>query len=80
MIPPLGSLRPFSGHSGELRELPSCRYVTDGRRLFRVVSRLPSRGRGGLAELEDCLTLRVACYTERELATMRLRAVTAGGG
>jgi hypothetical protein len=52
-------------------------YLTDGRRLFRVVSPLiPGAGRIE-ASLEDCLTLEVTAYAPEELHTMGLRTVRA---
>ena len=52
-------------------------YLTDGRRLFRVVSPLvPGAGRVE-ASLEDCLTLEVTSFAAGELHTMGLRIVRA---
>lgn len=50
-------------------------YVTDGLRLFRVVS--PLRWSDGYvtADMEDCMTLDVRAYTPTELWSMRLRVV-----
>jgi hypothetical protein len=54
-------------------------YVTDGSRLFRVMSRLdPPSGVFG-AVLEDCLTLDWRVYDSRELWHMALRPVGSGG-
>ncbi len=50
-------------------------YITDGRRLFRVVSRFAADQRPRVASLEDCLTLRVRTYSPGELAAMKLRPV-----
>ncbi|MGA2321109.1 MAG: hypothetical protein ABSG95_10285 [Solirubrobacteraceae bacterium] len=50
-------------------------YVTDGRRLFRVVSQPAAGGEYLSAALEDCYTLAVQAYAPRELREMRLRAV-----
>jgi hypothetical protein len=47
-------------------------YVTDGLRLFRVVSPLASGPELETAELEDCLTLEVETYSPGELWAMRL--------
>jgi hypothetical protein len=47
-------------------------YVTDGRRLFRVVSPLAAPPELEAAELEDCMTLESDCYTAGELWAMRL--------
>ena len=54
------------------------RYVTDGRRLFRVVSALDPL-LGEAAELENCRTLEVRSYTPDELIDMRLRRVFSPG-
>jgi hypothetical protein len=53
-------------------------YLTDGRDLFRVVSRLGSDGGRMLASLEDCVTLEVSHYTPDELYRMQLRRVPPG--
>lgn len=55
------------------------RYLTDGRRLFRVVSRFGAGPGWTFAELEDCRTLQIEAYTPGELAAMALRPVRAGG-
>ncbi|MGZ4325785.1 MAG: hypothetical protein ACXVHX_23795 [Solirubrobacteraceae bacterium] len=52
-------------------------YVTDGRRLFRVVSRLAA-GESVLV-VEDCLTLDVQVFAWTELDAMGLRAVRPTG-
>ncbi len=54
-------------------------YLTDGHRLFRVVSQFSADSRRRFASLEDCLTLEVTAYSPGELETMRLRPVNAGG-
>lgn len=48
-------------------------YVTDGTRLFRVIS--PGRSLFPCAELEDCLTLQVQRFFSDELCAMRLHRV-----
>lgn len=48
-------------------------YVTDGQRLFRVVS--PGQSLFPSAELEDCMTLEVERYFSDELYAMRLHRV-----
>jgi hypothetical protein len=48
-------------------------YVTDGTRLFRVVS--PGRSLFPSADLEDCRTLRVERFLSEELYAMRLHRV-----
>lgn len=50
-------------------------YVTDGKRLFRVIS--PGRSLFPSAELEDCRTLRVERFFSDELYAMRLHRVGA---
>jgi hypothetical protein len=50
-------------------------YLTDGRRLFRVVSQFTAGADNAFASLEDCLTLEVQAYSPGELHRMRLRAV-----
>ena len=51
-------------------------YLTDGRRLFRVVWPLCSLQRPDMAILEDCRTLCLTAFTSNELSTMRLTPVT----
>jgi hypothetical protein len=53
-------------------------YLTDGRRLFRVVSRFEGDGEVVLVGLEDCSTFEVRALLPRELRAMRLRAVRVG--
>ncbi len=50
-------------------------YLTDGHRLFRVVSQFVFAGDRVLASLEDCLTLDVRAYAPSELYELRLRQV-----
>jgi hypothetical protein len=52
-------------------------YLTDGRRLFRVIAQFAARGERKTASLEDCLTLEVQAYSATELAAMKLQPVTA---
>ncbi|HUA48780.1 MAG TPA: hypothetical protein VMA77_26340 [Solirubrobacteraceae bacterium] len=54
-------------------------YLTDGRRLFRVVWPLCSRERPDMAILEDCSTLCLTAFTSGELSAMRLTPVTPTG-
>lgn len=61
------------------REPEQLRYLTDGRRLYRVVSRFSAGPGWTFAELEDCLTLDVTAYTPGELDAMGLRPVRAWG-
>ena len=49
-------------------------YLTDGRRLFRVVTQFGSDAPH--AELEDCLTLDVDVYDPGQLRAMGLRPVS----
>jgi hypothetical protein len=53
-------------------------YVTDGRRLFRVVSPLAAPPDLEVAELEDCMTLETDSYSPGELWAMRLVLVKRG--
>jgi hypothetical protein len=53
------------------------RYVTDGRRLFRVVS-LFDPDASPAAELEDCMTLEIERYSPDDLFGMALRPVQPG--
>lgn len=48
-------------------------YLTDGTRLYRVIS--PGRSLFPSAELEDCLTLEVERYDSDELRVMGLQRV-----
>jgi hypothetical protein len=64
----------------ELRQVPAAlprsgSYVTDGRKLFRVVSQFAFAGDHLFASLEDCLTLEVQPYAPGELQKMGLRPV-----
>ncbi len=49
-------------------------YVTDGRRLFCVMSRLAAGGES-VVVVEDCVTLDVYVFPWTEFATIGLRAV-----
>lgn len=51
------------------------RYLTDGHRLLRVVSRFEADRSNRYAELEDCLTLEVRSYSPEELYSMGLHRV-----
>ena len=53
-------------------------YVTDGLRLFRVVSPLAVPPDWTSAELEDCMTLERDTYSPGELWQMRLVPVKLG--
>jgi hypothetical protein len=50
-------------------------YLTDGRRLFRVVSQFAPAGEDAFASLEDCRTLRVQAYAPGELQAMKLKTI-----
>jgi hypothetical protein len=50
-------------------------YVTDGKRLLRVVTRFDAGAQGTFASLEDCMTLEVRPYTSGELGAMAVRTV-----
>ena len=56
------------------RDLAPDRYLTDGRRLLRVVSRLAD-DRSVLVVVEDCLTLDALAYAAVELELLGLRPV-----
>ncbi len=49
--------------------------MTDGKRLFRVVTQFPPRHRSPVAMLEDCHTLEVTPFSPDELYEMELRLV-----
>ncbi len=72
---PITLLRPFSGLCAPREQLGSESYLTDGWRLFRVVSQFNTTQRQPFASLEDCLTLEVQPYTPGELGAMSLRPV-----
>jgi hypothetical protein len=50
-------------------------YVTDQRRLYRVLQIVPARFKRRAAILEDCRTLDAALFRPRQLARMQLRVV-----
>jgi hypothetical protein len=54
-------------------------YLTDGRRLFRVVSRFSGDVGEMFATLEDCATLDVEAYSPGELYAMALEPVAKTG-
>jgi hypothetical protein len=60
-------------------ELAPGTYTTDGRRLYRVVSRFSDTCGRPFAALEDCLTLEVVTHTPDELYAMGLRQVLPEG-
>jgi hypothetical protein len=57
-----------------LRDLAPDRYLTDGRRLFRVVAQFVSDG-SVLVVIEDCVTLDARAYAAAELTPMGVRPV-----
>ena len=69
-----GLLRPPVQEAFE-RKFSAGSYLTDGRRLFRVVSRTAATTGDVLIALEDCRTLRVRSFVPRELEVMGLRSV-----
>lgn len=66
----LSLLRPL--HAGPSECLIPGGYVTDGKRLPRVVSQFKARDASVFAALEDCLTLEIRPYSSGELSAMRL--------
>lgn len=56
------------------RALAPGRYLTDGRRLLRVVSRFDD-GRSVMVLVEDCRTFDAHAYALAELRAMRFRGV-----
>jgi hypothetical protein len=54
-------------------------YLTDGKRLLRVVSKFEHGSSSMFASLEDCLTLEVRPYSPGELSVMALRPVSTPG-
>jgi hypothetical protein len=56
------------------RDLVPDRYLTDGRRLFRVVARFVYDG-SVLVVIEDCATLDARAYAATELPPMDVRPV-----
>jgi hypothetical protein len=52
-------------------------YLTDQRRLYRVLQVLPTKFKEWAAILEDCLTLDETLFHPEELARMELRIVHA---
>jgi hypothetical protein len=53
-------------------------YLTDQRRLYRVLQIVPTRLRRRAAILEDCSTLDAILFRPRELARMQLEVVRPG--
>jgi hypothetical protein len=65
--------------AAESPKIASGKYLTDGHRLPRIVSRLDPRTEHRFAVLEDCITLELDAYAPDELATIGLRAVPRHG-
>jgi len=65
----------FAGGTRTTAGLAPDHYLTDGRRLLRVVSQFDPRSDFALAALEDCLNLEVRAYSPGELAALKLRPV-----
>ena len=73
----LTQLRRSAGQRSE-RPTPGS-YLTDGKRLLRVVSKFEPDSSSMFASLEDCLTLEVRPYSPGELSAMALRPVSTPG-
>ena len=67
--------RPFARRGIRPRAAVPGSYITDGRRLFRVTSRIDADHDCPLVALEDCATLEVKAYVLDELGAMQLRLV-----
>ena len=65
-----GAVRLFKAHPFRRGD-----YLTDRRRLYRVLEILPARGNRRAAILEDCHTLDATLLGPRELRRMRLQLV-----
>lgn len=72
---PLTPLRPLFARTARSPQLLPDSYLTDGRRLFRVITQFAAGEQCRSASLEDCLTLKVKAYSAAELAAMKLRPV-----
>lgn len=70
----LGCVRIGSGSASRPGPVMSGGYLTDGRRLFRIVSKFATVGGSVFASLEDCRALEVQAYAPGELYA-KLRAV-----
>jgi hypothetical protein len=68
----MGPPRPVS-RKACAAEWQSGDYLTDGARLFRVISKFAVGAEPALASLEDCLTLEIREYAPDELYAMRVR-------
>lgn len=70
---PFSLLRPRRARL-RLRDLAPDRYLTDGHRLFRVVTRFVNEG-SVLVVIEDCMTLDARAYAVAELLPLDVRPV-----
>jgi hypothetical protein len=71
----LAAFRPVARSSVFSQLFALDRYLTDGKRLFRVASQSPPGAREVFVSLEDCLTLETRAYAPGELDTLALRPV-----
>ena len=71
----LGLMHHLGHREARSQALMPGRYLTDGCRLLRVVSRLAAGREQVLVALEDCATLKVQAYAQSELGDLGLRAV-----
>ncbi len=71
----LASLLRSGPRSASPEPLRAGAYLTDGSRLFRVVSQFAAVGEHVFASLEDCRTLEVQAYAPGELWAMELQPV-----
>ena len=60
-------------------QLAADSYLTDGRRLLRVVAPYDPGTKATFAALEDCLSLEVYAYSPDELAALELRPIDMTG-
>jgi hypothetical protein len=72
------SPRPAADAGGPDAPVERCGYVTDGRRLLRIVAPIDLRAGIATAVVEDCATLRWRLYGFRELRRLALRPVVPG--
>jgi hypothetical protein len=71
----LGLMHHLGHREARSQALMPGRYLTDGCRLLRVVSRLAAGREQVLVALEDCATLKVQAYAQSELGDLGLLAV-----
>jgi hypothetical protein len=77
---PLAPLHPPRSSRVRSTLLVPDNYLTDGRRLFRVVSQFGAGAEHVFVSLENCLTLEIQAYAPGELDAMRLRPVRTPAG